>query len=344
MMKISKEVASSEYYAIANDALKDEDNGIWSAGLPQSIQAIWLERFYWIRWVDRLAEQDQLVQPGGKQFPAFYQAWQQLYRQRRLAPSDHSWRVLQQIEACWFVEESGNLYELEIEAWNCYMQAILDYHKPGLTIATLQDYETMLDRLAGACFQLLPFLEDHQRTIARGFGVVDQFYNNLRDLYEDSLQGVCYFPNSLLEHFGLTRHEILNLTCFENPGYTQLMKFWVDSYLPRLRQQNLSLMLDKDLHPAWQCLTAWFVHRYMRIERVIHECQYNFVEFAHKYWAVVHQDLQAQRQRIQQKTFPVQPQLFAEGSEIYRFLQLTPAFAQGVEFPESAPCFQISKL
>lgn len=334
MTKISKEVASSEYYAIANDALKDEDNGIWSAGLPQKIQAVWLERFYWIRWVDRLAEQDQLVQPGGQQFPAFYQAWQRLRDQRYLSPSDRVWRVLQQIEACWFADDTENLYQVEIEAWDCYMQAILDYHQPTLTIATLETYEVMLDRLAGACFQLLPFLEDHQRAIARGFGVVDQFYNNLRDLYEDSRQGICYFPTALLERFGVTRQEILTLTCFDNPGYTRLMEFWVETYLPRLRQRNLSLMQAKDLHPAWQCLTAWFVHRYIRIERIIRACQYNFVDFAKQYWSAVEQDLQEQRERIQQ-SFPLQPRPFENGSEIARFLQLNlPAT------PATERCFQ----
>lgn len=156
------------------------------------------------------------------------------------------------------------------------------------------------------------------------------------------MQGVCYFPAALLERFGVTRNEILNLTCFENPGYLQLMRFWVDTYLPQLRRQNLSLMLAKDLHPAWQCLTAWFIHRYMRIERVIRECHYNFVEFAHRYWSVVQQDLQTQRLRIQQ-VFPVQPQSFAEGSEVYRFLQMIPPATLGGESSASEPCLQTSK-
>lgn len=331
-MKISKEVASSEYYAIANDELKDEDNGIWSASLPQNIQAVWLERFYWIRWVDRLAEQDQLVQPGGKQFPAFYQAWQRLREQGYLSPADQSWRVLKQIETCWFGDESADLYQLEIEAWDCYMQAIVDYHKPALVITTLEDYEVMLDRLAGACFQLLPFLEDHHRAIARGFGIVDQFYNNLRDLGEDSHQGICYFPTALLERFGVTRQEILNVTCFENPGYIPLMQFWVEVYLPELRKQNLALMMAKDLHPAWQCLTAWFIHRYIRIEQVMRTCQYNFVEFAQRYWQVVRQDLEQQREKIKQ-SFPAQSQLLADRSEIAGFLKLVSPTSSGTRPP-----------
>lgn len=291
MMKISKAVASSEYAAIANDALKDEDNGLWLVGLPRSMQTVWLQRFYWIRWVDRLAEQDQLVHPGGRQFPAFYQAWQRLKHRGFLAAEDQVWEVLQQIHACWFQDSEISLHQTEIEAWDSYLAAIVTYHQPQLRIATLADYERMLARLAGACFRFLPFLAPHQRAIAGQFGIVDQFYNNLRDLHEDSLQGICYFPETLLAHFGITRQEILSCQCFDHPGYGQLMHFWVESYLPQLRQHHLKLAAYQDLHPAWQCLTRWFLHRYQRIEQVMQACQYNFVEFSQGYWQAVQEEL-----------------------------------------------------
>lgn len=300
MMKFSNDIASSEYDAIANDSLKDNDNGIWLIGLPQSIQAVWFERFYWIRWVDRLAEQDQVVHPGGQQFPAFYKAWKRLLEKGYLVATDRKWPVLEQIEACWFNQGKNSLHQLEIEAWDCYVEAVADYHQPSLTIDTLQDYEEMLSRLAGGCFQCLPFLENHHRAIARGFGVLDQFYNNLRDLYEDARQGVCYFPTELLDRFGVQREEILDMSCFANPGYQQLMTFWVDVYLPKLRQQNLELALQPDLHPAWQCLTSWFLHRYDRLEYVMQTCRYDFVAFAKHYWQLVEQELQQQTAEVEQ--------------------------------------------
>ena len=300
MMKISKAVASSIGNGIADDALKDEDNGLWLIGLSASVQAVWKQRFYWIRWVDRLAEQDQIVQPGGEQFPAFFRAWQHLYQQKFLAATDQGWDVLRQIETNWFHEDAGERHRQEIEAWNRYMQAISDYHQPKLVIPTLIDYETMLDRLAGACFQLLPFLGDHHREVARRFGIVDQFYNNLRDLYEDSRQKICYFPSEVLSRFGLTQQHILDLSCLDHSGYQPLMRFWVETYLPKLRQRNLSLIFANDLHPAWQNLTTWFVHRYLRIERVLRSCQYDFVAFAGQYWSTVQQDLNQQFARIRE--------------------------------------------
>ena len=291
MMKISEAVASSVCHGIADDALKDEDNGVWLVDLPPQTQALWQQRFYWIRWVDRLAEQDQIVQPGGQQFPAFYQAWKDLQQQRFLSPQHHQWEVLQQIESAWFQPTAAPHHQAQILAWDCYIEAISEYHQPQLTIKTLQGYETMLDRLAGSCFQLLPQLADHQRLISRQFGMVDQFYNNLRDLYEDAQQGVCYFPTELLTHFGLTRQHILDLSCLNHSGYRPLMQFWVEQYLPQWRRQNLSLIQVNDLHPAWQALTRWFIHRYTRIESVLRDCQYDFVEFAEHYWPVVEQDL-----------------------------------------------------
>lgn len=331
MMKISNAVASSIGNGIADDALKDEDNGFWLVGLPVQIRSVWKERFLWIRWVDRLAEQDQIVQPGGKQFPAFYRAWKRLYHSRFLAPRDRHWHILRAIESTWFLEDIQGLHQLEIDAWNCYMEAIADYHRPQLTITTLQEYETMLDRLAGACFQLLPFLEDHHRAIARRFGLIDQFYNNLRDLYEDAQQGVCYFPTDVLARFGLTQHQILTMSCFQHPGYQPLMKFWVETYLVRLRQRNLGLLFAQDLHPAWQCLTAWFVHRYLRIEQILRDCQYNFVTFAEQYWPAVQQDLNQQSAQLKQGNWLERSRLELKSSEIAKFVEHPSLAVQSVD-------------
>lgn len=318
MMKISKAVASSVGNGIADDALKDEDNGFWLAYLPDSMRVVWQERFYWIRWIDRLAEQEQVVQPGGQQFSAVYQAWKRLLSRGFLAVADQQWDVLRRIEASWFLEGASRWHQHEIAAWDCYMEAIADYHQPQLTLLTIRDYETMLDRLAGACFQLLPLLEKQHRVIARRFGIIDQFYNNLRDLYEDSQQGVCYFPVSVLAQFGLTQQHILDLSCLTHRGYQPLMQFWVNDYLPQLRQQNLSLLLATDLHPAWQCLTNWFVHRYRRIEQVLHDCQYDFVAFAACYWPAVQQDLQDQMLQLQ--GYSLSPRALNNRDEVAAFL------------------------
>jgi len=328
-MKISNKKTATETDAIADftisaiDQLKDQDAGIWAIGLPEEIQASWKKCCAWIRWVDHLAERDQLLQPGGQQFPAFYAAWQRLKQTGTLAEHDQGWPVLRQIAATWFRDPESAQHGAEIRAWDSYMTAMVEYHRPTLTLATLHDYEVMLERLSGSCFRFMPFLKAEQRAIAGQFGMVDQFYNNLRDLYEDVRRGLCYFPRETLEQFGLTQEAILNQTCWQDPAYFRLMNFWVNEYLPDLRQRNLGLILETDLHPTWRCLTAWFVHRYMRVEQVLRRCNYDVAAFETQYWQVVKQELQQQRQMLLSARYLEPPASF-KLSDMARFLNVQP--------------------
>lgn len=324
MVAIAQRVASSEYQAIADDALKDEDNGIWLTCLAPAAHQDWFQRFYWIRWVDRLAEQEQLVKPGGGQFAAFCRAWHGLRDRGLLTATDaQQWPVLRDIQQCWFTVQGQPRSQAEIAAWDGYLQAMTTYHQPHLTLKTLAGYERMLIDLAGSCFQLLPQLRDSQRQAAGDFGMVDQFYNNLRDLYEDTRRGVCYFPADLLDQFDLVTEEILDLSCLHKANYHRLMQFWVENYLQRLKQRLLPLLLSPNLDPAWRYLVAWFLHRYQRVERVMRACHYDFVAFAHRYWEAVHQDLQWQRS-LGLEAFRAQLEQSYQVAELASFLNVRP--------------------
>jgi phytoene synthase len=301
--QVATYVASSDCQAIADDALKDEDNGLWLMAVPASMHQSWFQRFQWIRWLDRLAEQDQIVQAGGVEFAAFRAAWQQLATTGQLpTQTDHSgmaggaWPILEDLHRTWFADGKPGDHPLEMAGWQEYVDAIARYHRPHFTLETLADYEAMLDHLAGACFQFLPDLTPEQRAIARPFGMVDQCYNILRDLYEDARQGICYFPQEVLQEFGVTVAEILNFTCFDNPGYRPLMAFWLQDYLPQLRRRTAPFLQSAPMHPTWQALILWFIHRYHRIEAVMAACDDNFVTFASRHWAQVAGELQHQRQ------------------------------------------------
>lgn len=80
--------------------------------------------------------------------------------------------------------------------------------------------------------------------------MVDQFYNHLRDLREDAEQGICNLPNELLDHFGVSRAEILQQQAIKNPGYSKMMQFWLEEYLPKLRFNAEQLLFAEDLHPS----------------------------------------------------------------------------------------------
>lgn len=325
----SRLVGSSRYQAITDDALKDEDNAAWVMDLPPAIRDEWIQRIAWIRLIDRLAEehficaadpvladsqqaaeltlgQDSSRSPDlgpSREFDQVYQDWKRLLAITPvpgLGPTAHrgaaaslnlTHPILTPIRDCWFQDPTDPLNQYSIQAWDQYIEAIATYHGSQLTIATLADYRTMLERLAGAFFQILPFLRIDQCKAAGQFGVVDQFYNNLRDLAEDAQQGICYFPTEVLVHFGVRRAAILDGSCCQQAGYQAMMRFWLDDYLPRLRRRAYRFILDDELHPSWQQLRSWSLHRYNRIEHVLRDCEFDFVAFAPRYWEAVRQEL-----------------------------------------------------
>lgn len=340
-VKIAQLLGSSQHQAFGDDALKDEDNAAWVLHLEPAIGREWIERIGWIRLADRLAEQE-VLQPHNPVFSQFYQSWQQLLTQDIVERHCPYHGILNQIRDRWF---TSNRDSLTIQAWERYLQAIATYHRLNLVVDSLEQYEEMLAQLSGSFFQVLPFVTQPYWEAIGQFGIVDQFYNNLRDLQEDAAQGICYFPSELLEQFGVSRAEILEMRCFGNPGYYRLMEFWLDDYLPRLRRQTYSLVLAQDLHPSWQILRDWSLHRYSRIERVFRDCNFNYAVFPQAYWAEVKQDLGWQLQRVsaQQKSAAIAaagqtPQLpdsyLSQAYQVLKtakFLGLTPAAVRTIQ-------------
>lgn len=296
---VARLVGSGRHRAIADDALKDEDNAAWVLQLAPEVRDEWIARIGWVRLADRLAEEEFICNDGRRDstpgsFSNFHRAWRTLRDEGRVVGDCVHPEILAAIAERWFV---GRRDSLAIDAWDRYLDAIATYHSSHLALNNLQDYERMLERLAGAFFQMFPFLDPRQAEAARYFGMVDQFYNNLRDLHEDARQGICYFPAALLRRFGVDRWEILQGTCFDNPGYRTLMAFWLDDYLPRLRLRTSGLILAEDLHPSWQILRDWSLHRYARIERILRQCDFDFTAFSPLYWEAVRADLSDRAER-----------------------------------------------
>ncbi|MEM6425040.1 MAG: squalene/phytoene synthase family protein [Cyanobacteria bacterium P01_H01_bin.119] len=282
--------SSQTYEAVSDDRLKDEDNAIWVMDLPSDVRQTWIKRIYWLRWVDRLAEQEQVVYQGDR-FKTFQQAWQRLRELGQVAPQDHHWEILSYLAQLWFQSSPNPVTEAAIQAWDSYVEAMAVYHHRDLKIDTLADYEQMLERIAGSFFQCFPYQQPNHLQAARFFGLVDQFYNNLRDLREDSLQGLCYFPEEVLDRFNLRRRDLLAMSCFNDPNYFSLMEFWIEDYLPQIRRKTIRLALANDLHPSWKQMRDWCIHRYGRVERVLKQCGYNFALFPEQYWQEVRRDL-----------------------------------------------------
>jgi 15-cis-phytoene synthase len=290
VVRVSQWVESSCYCSLRDDALKDEDNAAWVMQLESSVRQEWLERIRWIRLADRLAELE-LLDLSCSMFRDFLKDWQSLCDRGDVPSGCHPESVLRSIAACWFEKKSDRSSPNSIAVWNAYLDALATYHRSNLTLERLSDYDRMLENLTGNFFQILPFLAPENWQAARSFGIVDQFYNNLRDLGEDASQGICYFPTEILERFGVDRSEILQFACFDNPGYYRLIEFWLDEYLPILRQQTQLLERSSHLHPSWEMLRDWSLARYDRIERIFRDVRFDYAQFPQVYWAAVRRDL-----------------------------------------------------
>jgi phytoene synthase len=248
-------LASSTHAAFGCDALKDFDNAGWVALLPPSIRSAWIERIRPIRLADRVAESSALHVVGDEEV-ALSRAFDGAAAPARAA-------------------------------WHGYLAALRTYHGRNLRVRTIAAHRQMLDRLSGSLLQLVPFLEAHHYQTARAFGVLDQFFNNLRDLAEDSAQGICYFPEDVLARFGLSREEVVSGRCLGTAAWRDLMVYWLDEYLPELERDAAPFDACDDLHPSVVRLRAEFRARYARILDVFCAVDFDFVRFAGVYWTGV---------------------------------------------------------
>ena len=252
----ASELASSAHAALADDALKDFDNASWVLDLPRSIQPAWLQRIRAIRLADRLAENQQL-DPTSRRFDRF------------VPP---------------VFDGEGPAVPA---AWTRYLAALRAYHRPNLRLPTLSDHREMLDRLSGSLFQLVPFLSPHHFEAIRGLGVLDQFFNNLRDFAEDAAHGICYFPDDVLALAGVRREDVLGDGWRSTPGWPRLMRFWLYEYLPELERGADPFVACDDLHPSVARLRSECRARYLRILRRFRRVGFDFRRFAEEYWREV---------------------------------------------------------
>lgn len=268
-------VGSSKYNAIADDSLKDEDNAAWVMFLPRQIAGEWIAVISWLRLIDRMAENEWL-EGWGSRLQIFRIGWRALLVTGQVLPDDYHANLLSQMQRRWWDHTQGGMDWASIYAWDEYVDAISEYHRSDMVFETIEEFERMLGRLGGSLMQVCPFLTDEQRKSVRAFGVLDQFFNQLRDLEEDTAQNLCYFPADALNLFGVDRQEILDHSCFKNPGYYRMMKFWLNDYLPNLFVQAADFLNQENLHFSWRLLRRWFLRRYARIERCLRVCDMDF--------------------------------------------------------------------
>lgn len=278
-------VGSSAYRAIADDALKDEDNAGWALGLAPAVRDAWVRRIRWIRVVDRLAENERFEPEAGR-FAAFRRAFRELRAGAGVAPGPHA-DLLSGIREAWLSSPGDASCERALIAWDDYLEALAVWTRPEVVVTTLREHDEMLFRLSGRIFQLVPFLDEARWEAAGELGRLDQLFNNLRDLEEDAANGIVYFPEEILARFGLTRREVLEGRCCETDAWRSMMRFWLDDHLATLRLRAGAFALAEGMHPSLEVMRAFTLLRHARIERVFRACDFDYRRFAERYWAEV---------------------------------------------------------
>jgi phytoene synthase len=294
-------VGSSEFRALGDDALKDEDNAAWVLGLEADTRREWLRRLHWIRLADRLAENERFEPEAGR-FRRFCDGWRTLVERGSAAggtpptmpPSAgrHAFAdVLDEIGGAWLAPSRDEACRLAAHAWDDYLEALGSYHRAGLAVETLADHDVMLERLSGRIFQMVPYLRPRHAAAAAGFGALDQYFNNLRDLAEDAQNGVSYFPADVLARFGVARESILDGSCIGGAGFTELMRYWTGEYLDGLAARAAELAFSDGDHPSLHVMQAWCLRRHERTLRVLRVCRYDYRLFPRFYWPAVRREL-----------------------------------------------------
>ncbi len=275
--------AACDGRAIGDDRLKDLHNAGWLYELAPVERNRWLERVVWMRRVDRMAEAESL-HPSSRTFSRFFAGWERL-RETGIAPSggDEVSGLLCALRDKWF--DRGEARDpFAVNGFDRYVKASRRYHGANLRIETVAEHQVMLAELSGALLLSMPHAPVEYVEEILALGAVDQLFNDVRDLVEDSAAGVCRFPTELLERFGL-RVEDLIIGQFDASGVAPLLDFVVSDLAARMRRSYTALSSDRTIHPTWQRLVSEFERRHELVEQTLRTTGFDVKRFTALHWA-----------------------------------------------------------
>lgn len=267
----------------ADDALKDLDNTWFLRGQPEDVRAAWFDRIRILRLVDRLAEAER-SNPADQGFSVFEEAWYD-YQIHGLVHGH-----MRDVVRLWLSGHGEEPFR-NASALSSFIDGVGSYTIGGNTPFDVEEHAAMLWSVSGSMFVLFPFVAPEHRFAIGEFGIVDGFWNNLRDLAEDSAAGLCYFPEEELERHGLTRDDVLTGRCIGTAGWDAMMRFWINEYMPTLRERAQPFIEATGLHPSLEALREWSMHRWRRVESVFRSVGYDYRAFQVLYWAEVRREL-----------------------------------------------------
>lgn len=288
--KISDNIFSSDFYKQTSDSLKDEDNVSWVMELDEPERKDWIDILQWIRAPDRLLERDRFETHNSNYgFQSFLEDWKKLRTYGTINKDSPFATLFENLKYRWNVE---GLTNDDMKSWDQYLESLKTYLHPETKIRSMEDYERALYGLSGTFFQALPHAPKDVKNAVGSLGILDQFYNNLRDLEEDTKRGICYFPVELLEKFGIDRTEISKIIYTGEERFSNMMEYLLSSFVTDIKKKTTPLFSRETDHYSWKLMLDNVLARHSRIEYVSRVSSYNMKIFNQIYWNLVKSDLE----------------------------------------------------
>jgi phytoene synthase len=289
---VSDLMRSGAFDGQTDDRLKDEDNVAWVMGLPDRVRDDWLSTLEWGRVADRLVESAVLGPAGQREtgleaFSAFSAAWARL-RRGTVPMTSQFGDLFVRLEERWRRE---GLAEPGLLQWDRHLDALWHYRRPDEVILTMADYARSLHDLSGTFFQACPYQPAGLAEAVSALGALDQFFNNLRDLHEDTARGITYLPPDLLDRFGIGVTELPTLVERVDHRLERLFGYLLSTIVAELRLQAAPLFSASGLHESWHAMLHSVTTRHSRIEYAARQCRFDAVAFTTRYWPLAAADL-----------------------------------------------------
>jgi phytoene/squalene synthetase len=265
-----------------DDSLKDEDNAGWLMSLSLVVRREWLAVLAWMRTADRLCEASD---PRG--FEQFMRDWRLL--RQGVMPLQSPYRAV--LEPIAMRIRRDGCTDEELARWDAYLVALAKYREPQRVIHSMTEYRIALREMSAGIFHALPYQPRGVSCEAiAALGALDQFFNNLRDLAEDSRRGLCYLPPDLLSAFDLSRAEVIEGASRTDPRFQSLFEYLLATVVPEQLCIAAPLFSFRPLHPSWAQMLTQLRLRHARIEYVARNCSFNPAAISHEYWQSVRRD------------------------------------------------------
>ena len=281
---------SGSFHVHTNDHLKDVDNIGWVRRLDAGVRDDWLVTLEWIRTADRVVEAtvspDRLVRDQAVlAHRAFMAGWEAVRRGDE--PPDGSFApLMSKLAARW---RRDGLAEDMLRHWDVYLDALWQDRSPAYVAETEDDYRAELLAL-GSLFQTLPHQPSGLEAAVGALGMLDQFFNNLRDLREDAGLGMCRFPLDVLARFGIQSDQFPKLIVSADARFASMVEHLLSTLVPELRLQADPLFRAAALHPSWVEMIRQVLARHGRVEAMARLCGFDAAAFEVAYWNLVRRD------------------------------------------------------